>query len=224
MPSTPHAKHAPRRRLPEERPQQIIEAAFAVFGEQGLANARLDDIARRAGLAKGTIYLYFPNKEALFEAMVRHKVVARLEEAEREMGSGGFGGTATHQLRAFLRAWWAFLCSPVFQTIYPLVIGELTRCPDLVRFYAEEVVARTHRLVADIVQRGVASGEFRAVEPLVAARMLSSAVISHANWMGRHSIFAAFTPRTTDEALDQITEFFLHALRPDGPSAHSRPS
>ncbi|MEO7361320.1 MAG: helix-turn-helix domain-containing protein, partial [Gemmatimonadaceae bacterium] len=68
-----------RRRAPEERPQQILDAAFHEFGERGLAGARLDDIAKRANVAKGTIYLYFPNKEALFREMVRQSMVQALD-------------------------------------------------------------------------------------------------------------------------------------------------
>src|SRR3954468_9438563 len=72
------------RRLPEERPRQILAAALEVFGEHGLATARLDDIAKRAGLSKGTIYLYFSNKEELFREMVRQLIVTQIEEGERE--------------------------------------------------------------------------------------------------------------------------------------------
>ena len=64
------------RRLPEERPKQILEAALAVFAERGLAAARLEDIAKRAGVSKGTIYLYFENKEELFRGVVRDTVIA----------------------------------------------------------------------------------------------------------------------------------------------------
>ena len=66
----------PRRRAPEARPTQILDAAFHEFGERGLAGARLDDIAKRAQVAKGTIYLYFPNKEALFREMVHATIVS----------------------------------------------------------------------------------------------------------------------------------------------------
>src|SRR5215831_14907027 len=74
------------RRLPEERPRQILEAALDVFGERGLAGARLDDIARRAGVSKGTIYLYFPNKEELFREVIRAIVVDRLRQAAADAG------------------------------------------------------------------------------------------------------------------------------------------
>src|SRR5213080_4166353 len=98
---------APRwRRLPEERPEQILNAALVEFGERGLASARLEDIAKRAGLSKGTIYLYFPNKEALFREVVRHTVVTQLEEGERRFG--GTEGAATTALTEFMRSYWTF--------------------------------------------------------------------------------------------------------------------
>src|SRR5579885_1096625 len=101
------AQHAPERaeprwrRLPGERPRQIISAAFDVFGERGLANARLEDIAKRAGVSKGTIYLYFPNKEELFREMVRQLIVTQLESTEREVSATG--GSATDGLLWFIR-------------------------------------------------------------------------------------------------------------------------
>ena len=76
-----------RRRAPDERPQQILDAALAVFDEEGLDRARLDDIARRAGIAKGTIYLYFPNKEALFREVVRQTIGSRLEAARGRLAA-----------------------------------------------------------------------------------------------------------------------------------------
>src|SRR5437868_14803801 len=109
------------RRLPEERPQQIIDAALAIFGERGLAAARLEDIAKRAGLSKGTIYLYFPNKEELFREMVRQLIVTELEEGERQFGDST--GTATHALTDFSRGYWRFIRSaqfaPLFRLIHP---------------------------------------------------------------------------------------------------------
>src|SRR5262245_37244607 len=89
-----------RRRAPEERPQQIIDAARAVFDERGLSGARLEDIAQRAGVAKGTIYLYFPDKEALFREVIRQTLVARLEALGQEVAADvDAGATATQQLR-----------------------------------------------------------------------------------------------------------------------------
>ena len=206
------------RRLPEERPRQIIEAALEVFGEHGLRESRLDDIARRAGLSKGTIYLYFPNKEELFREVVRSIIVARLERAEHELYALA-GTTPVEQLRAYMKAWWAFLLTPTYATLYRLIVSELHRFPDLAQFYADEVVKRSHALVAGIVARGVESGEFRPIEPAAAARMMSSMFISHALWCSKREIFRQVTSCSEDEILTQLTDFILHALRPDSPAA-----
>src|SRR6187455_782508 len=95
------------RRLPEERPRQIIDAALEVFGERGLAGARLEDIARRAGVSKGTIYLYFSNKEELFREVVRAVVVDRLREAAANTGTGD----PVVELKRYMRAHWDFVRS-----------------------------------------------------------------------------------------------------------------
>ena len=92
------------RRRPEHRPQQIIEAALEVFGECGLANARLQDIAERAGVSKGTIYLYFPNKEELFREVVRNSVIAFIERGEARLEERG---DPLQALDAWMEGYWA---------------------------------------------------------------------------------------------------------------------
>jgi len=200
------------RRLPEERPQQILAAAFEEFGEHGLAGARLDDIARRAGVAKGTIYLYFPNKEVLFKEMIRHTVVARLEQAELELDA--LTGTAAEQVGEYMRRWWTYLETPEFQTVYRLLHGELHRFPDLAQFYADEVIVRSHELVRALITRGVERGEFRPVDINVTARILAGMLITHSVWVCQQQLFKQpFTVRR-EYLLEQLTDFFLHALRP----------
>ena len=212
MPETHTAKDPKWRRLPEERPQQILAAAFEEFGEHGLAGARLDDIARRAGVAKGTIYLYFPNKEALFKEMIRHTVVARLEQAEVELDA--LTGTGPEQVREYMRRWWAYLETPEFQTVYRLLHGELHRFPDLAQFYADEVIVRSHELVRALITRGVERGEFRPVDINVTARILAGMLITHSVWVCQQQLFKQpFTVRR-EYLLEQLTDFFLHALRP----------
>src|SRR6476661_1194829 len=108
MPRTKSAaqKSAPKwRRCPEDRPDQIIKAALEVFGECGLSNARLQDIAQRAGVSKGTIYLYFPNKEELFREMIRQTAVAAIVRAEESLAHG----TPSEQLLAFMKGYWQFV-------------------------------------------------------------------------------------------------------------------
>src|SRR4051812_23570675 len=181
----PRTKPAPPkwRRCPEDRPDQIIKAAFQLFGERGLANTRLQDIAERAGVSKGTIYLYFPNKEELFREMIQRTAVAAIERAEQSMPQG----RPSAQLQAYMRGYWEFVRSPVFSTIYRLVLGELHQFPDLAKFYAENVVKRGLRLIANLVQRGIEAGEFRDIEPMIAARMLAALTIMNAIWRDEHT-------------------------------------
>lgn len=211
------------RRLPEERPQQIIDAALAIFGERGLAAARLEDIAKRAGLSKGTIYLYFPNKEELFREVVRQTVIAQIERAERELAAAAHQ-SAQETLAQFVRGYWRFLRSPNFAALFRLVHAELGNFPDLARFYGREVIERILRLVTGIIERGVRSGEFRQVDPAVTARMLGPMLVMHAMWCSHRDLFKATANRTDDQVIDEVLDFFLHAIRPAPATRKARES
>lgn len=216
----PRTKSAPPkwRRCPADRPEQIIKAALEVFGECGLANARLQDIAERAGVSKGTIYLYFPNKEELFREMIRQTAVAAIERAEQ----ADVPGTPTNQLLAFMRGYWAFVRSPAFITIYRLVLGELHQFPDLARFYAHEVVARGQKLMAGIISRGIDAGEFREIDPMVAARMLVAIIVMNGIWRDEHTGVPLLAHKTDEEVFSELAQFYLHAIAPlDGAFAQA---
>jgi AcrR family transcriptional regulator len=205
------------RRLPEERPKQILAAALSVFGERGLAAARLDDIAKRAGLSKGTIYLYFPNKEELFREVVRQTVVTEIEAGERQFGAST--RSATGALQDFMRAYWTFIRSPDFAPIFRLIHAEIHAFPDLARFYADEVVSRGHRLIAAIITRGIETGEFHEIDPQVAARMLTAPFVIHGLWCTHLECFASVAKKSDEQVLDELMQFYLHAIRaPEGAS------
>ncbi|HJP58775.1 MAG TPA: TetR/AcrR family transcriptional regulator [Gemmatimonadaceae bacterium] len=207
--ASPKAAKSPKwRRRPEHRPQQIIEAALETFGECGLAKARLDDIAKRAGVSKGTIYLYFPNKEELFREVVRQTAVAAIESGERTVTQG----TPTDQLFAAMRGYWAFVRSPIFNTLHRLVLGELHQFPDLARFYADEVVARGLKLLGGIIRRGVDTGEFREVDPVIAARMLVAMTVMNAIWRDERTGVPLLCHKTDDEVFRELARFYLESL------------
>ncbi len=198
------------RRCPGDRPEQIIKAALEVFGECGLANARLQDIAERAGVSKGTIYLYFPNKEELFREMIRQTAVAAIERAEQAEPLG----TSASQLLAYMRGYWIFVRTPVFMTIYRLVLGELHQFPDLAKFYAEEVVARVQRLLSGIIRRGVDAGEFRPIDPMVAARMLVALTVMNGIWRDERTGLPLLAHKSDDEVFSELAQFYLHSIAP----------
>lgn len=197
------------RRLPEERPQQILRAALEIFGEHGLAGARLEDIAKRAGVSKGTIYLYFPNKEALFREMVRSTIVEAIVAGEGipNLGSG------RDQLLAFMDHYWDFVRTPAFSVIYRVVVSELHHFPDLVEFYSAEVIARGQKLIEGIIARGIAMGEFRALDPTVAGRMLISLFSTSAMWCCKRKFFPHLRDRTDEQIYTELVDFYLSALR-----------
>jgi AcrR family transcriptional regulator len=216
----PRAKSAPPkwRRCPADRPEQIIKAALEVFGECGLANARLQDIAERAGVSKGTIYLYFPNKEELFREMIRQTAVAAIDRAEQ----ANVPGTPGNQLLAFMRGYWAFVRSPVFITIYRLVLGELHQFPDLAKFYADEVVARGQKLIGGMIRRGIDAGEFRDIDPMVAARMVVALIVMNGIWRDERTGVPLLAHKSDEEVFNELAQFYLHAMAPsDGAFAQA---
>lgn len=196
------------RRCPEDRPGQIIAAALKVFGECGLANARLQDIAERAGVSKGTIYLYFPNKEELFREMIRKTAVAAIERAEQAVSHG----TPTEQLMAFMKGYWQFVRSPVFSTLYRLVLGELHQFPDLAKFYAHEVAARGLKLLSGIIRRGTDTGEFREIDPAVAARMLVALIVMNGIWRDEHTGVPLLAHQSDEQVFGELARFYLHSI------------
>src|SRR2546423_7079679 len=208
----PRAKSAPPkwRRCPEDGPEKAARPGLEVFGECGLANARLQDIAERAGVSKGTIYLYFPNKEELFREMVRQTAVAAIERAEQVVTQG----SPTTQLLTFMRGYWTFVRSPVFSTIYRLVLGELHQFPDLAKFYAHEVVARGQNLLGGIIRRGIDAGEFREIDPMIAARMLVALVVMNGIWRDEHTGVPLLAHKSDEEVFNELAQFYLHSIDP----------
>ena len=198
------------RRRPEARPDEILDAALAVFAEKGLGGARMADIADRAGISKGTVYLYFETKDDLFRAVVPRVV----EDAVVAMREAAIGNTAREKLDAVLPVFWAFARSPQFVAVHRLVMGELHQFPDLARFYSREVAGRATAVLAGLIAEGVAAGEFRAVEPETAARMLVALCVKHATWLARPDLFTHLAAQPDGAVLADVRDFFVAALRP----------
>lgn len=212
------------RRLPEERPRQLIDAAFEIFSDQGLEGARLDEIARRAGVSKGTIYLYFASKEELFRAVVEAKVISVIEAAEEDAARRATEElTAADDLRRYLILHWEHLRTPTYLAMYRLVHSELHHFPELMRFYGNEVIERSLRLTASIIARGIVRGEFIATDPLVAARLVAAMLLSHAIWYERRTLFDSSISECAITVRDAVIDFALRGLVAS-PIAASLPS
>ena len=208
-----HPQEPRWRRLPGERPRQILEAALEVFGERGLAVSRLEDIAKRAGLSKGTIYLLFPEQgRAVSRGRAKHR--RQQHRVERAGDSAPWAARPPKCSFARSAAYWIFIRSAKFAPLFRLIHAEIQNFPDLARFYAEEVVSRGLRLIASIIERGIESGEFRRVDPLSAARMLAAPFVIHGLWCTHRDCFSSVATKSDDEVLDELMDFYLHAIRP----------
>ncbi|MGH7700872.1 MAG: TetR/AcrR family transcriptional regulator [Gemmatimonadales bacterium] len=151
------------RRRKEARPEEILEAALDVFVERGYAAARLDQVARHAGVTKGTIYLYFPSKAALFKAVVRGSLVVNMERAEAV--SAAHRGSAADLLRQFVWTVWRTVGDTKLSGIPKLIVAEAANFPEIARFYWSEVASRALGVWSSIIERGIEAGEFRRVNP-----------------------------------------------------------
>jgi len=181
------SKQEPRwSRRKEARPEEITAAALELFVERGYAATRLEDVAARAGVSKGTVYLYFDNKEELFKAVVREGLVSPLVAMKGLADS--FEGPTIELLRVLVCGWWEKIGSTRLSGIPKLIIGESGNFPELARFYVAEVVEPGHEVVASIVRRGVARGDFRDVDPDLTARLIAAPLLLSMLW--QHSLAA----------------------------------
>jgi AcrR family transcriptional regulator len=147
-----------RKIAPEARRQAILKAALSVFAERGFEAARLDDVAARAGVAKGTLYLYFRDKEALFEALVRSAVSPIMEEVGRVAALPDI--SAAKALETFFALFEKEVLGTERKLLLRLIIAEGPRFPAIAQFYYREVVSRGLALMRGLAERAAKSGEF----------------------------------------------------------------
>ena len=172
----PPAATEPRwERRKDARPSELVAAALELFCERGFAATRLEDVAVKAGVSKGTLYLYFDGKEALFRAVVRGNVVPAIEEAEGQVAQ--FEGPSAELLAWLVHGWWEKILSQPAGGIPKLLLSEARNFPELADFYYEQVVKRGTKLFSDVIERGVAAGEFRPIDIDYAVHVLMAPMI-----------------------------------------------
>jgi len=168
------------RRRKDARPQEILEAALAVFAEKGFAAARMAEIAARAHVAKGTIYLYYPSKEAVFKALLQDMLASQFSRFFDEVRH--HQGAVAPLLATILRALGRFVATSNRVVLPKIVIAEAGNFPDLARIYREEVAERGLALFGGLLQTGMARGEFREIPVQHAVRLCIAPVLLGAIW------------------------------------------
>lgn len=208
-------------RRPDDRPEEILEAAIGVFGEVGFARAKLEDVARRAGISKGTLYLYFDSKEALFREMIRTRVVTHVQRIEALLAESQ--GSARERLEQYIRRWWEVAQHPDMIGISRLVGSEIANFPELARFFNDEVIARNRRLAKTIFDLGVARGEFEPRANDFPSWAVGSLVFHGAM---RQRLFAPHDPGalTDEQAVDGIVELIYRSVAAPAAPPRGTPS
>lgn len=156
---TPHLPHPKRERRKEARPGELLDAALDLFVEKGFAATRVEEVAQRAGVSKGTLFLYFPTKEDLFKAVVHENLIRHQTEGAEEISR--FEGPSGELLEFLMLEWWRRYGATKASGITKLVMSEANNFPDLAQFFREEVIAPGHAMVRAVLQRGQDRGEFR---------------------------------------------------------------
>ncbi len=208
-----------RERRKESRPRELLAAALELFVERGFAATRLDDVAARAGVSKGTLYLYFTGKDDLFKAVVRGGILPAIEKAEALVRE--FTGGASELLRAVVSGMWSNVGSTLLSGIPKLIIAESGNFPDLARFYYQEVILRGLALIADILKRGIQEDEFRRLDVDPTARAMMGPLLLMMLW--RHSFQSHENdPLSAERYFDSYLALVLDGLRARTPGEMSR--
>ncbi len=197
-------------RRKQARPGELLAAALELFAEKGYAATRLEDVATRAGVSKGTLYLYFDSKEELFKEVVRSGIVRAIEEGEALIEQ--FKGTAADLVRAIVIGWWERIGSTPLSGIPKLMLSEARNFPELAEFYRLEVIERGSRAFRRAIERGVQAGEFRALDIDYTVQVMLAPLIMLAVW--RHSL-GCCEPQPSDPAryLQAYLDLALAGLR-----------
>ena len=180
-------------RRKDERAPEILDAALACFAEKGFAACRMEDIAGRAGISKGTIYLYFESKEAVFKALAQRAIGERIAAVAGQLEA--FGGTTPELLRMVLTMVGSMASVSDAVVLPRLVLAEAGNFPELAEFWRHEIIDHGLGLFKSIMRRGQERGEFRPMPPEHAARLCVAPLLVIMMW---RSVFARFDTEPYD--------------------------
>jgi len=195
------------RRRKEDRPGEIAEAAFSAFAEKGYTATRVDDVARRAGVSKGLMYLYYKTKEDLFKAVIKNVVVPRVDAITAEVDRTTL--SAEEFIRGPLRGFLKHLPGSRISVVVRLMISEGHRHPELVEFYWNNVIAKGLTSISGILERGISAGEFRRTPVTENPQLLVAPALFAVIW----KLVFVQHPLDSDTLIDAQIDMILEQIR-----------
>jgi len=200
----------PRKRRKEARPQELVAAALSLFVEKGFAATRLDEVAARAGVSKGTLYLYYDSKEALFLAVIREGILPVVGEGRRMLEAhvdDPVGG-----LRAYIRGWWSMIGDTPYGGIPKLMMSEAQNFPEVADYYLREVIQPGRAILLEIIERGVEKGVFRPVDPTLITHIVMAPMLHLALWRNSFAVCCQVPDMNADDYLNEYIQLLVHGL------------
>jgi AcrR family transcriptional regulator len=206
---------APIRRRKHARPRELLVAARDLFIEKGFAATRTDEIAARAGVSKGTLYLYFDSKEELLNDLIAQRFFCEFPFESFRGAEGTEAHSSGKLLRAVALAWRSTLIEGHAGGVVKLVFTEVHSFPALADFWVQRVMTPTRAVVSSIVERGIRCGEFRAIDPDLVVNALVLPIVAtclHHHAIDPHAPCAFISAGR--EALSRHVELVLQGLHP----------
>jgi len=194
-----------------------LTAALDLFVEKGYAATRVEEVARRAGVSKGTLFLYFASKEELFKAVVRENLSLRFPQWSMLLDQ--FPGTSAELLRYAMGQWWSLVGDTKASGISKLMMSEASNFPELAAFYQSEVIEPGNALIRRILQRGVERGEFRPLDLQYGVHTVLAPMLYLVVW--KHSFGACIaqgSPLVPEAYLNAQIDILLHGLSVSRPA------
>lgn len=170
-----------RQRRKEARPAELAAAALALFVEKGFAATRLDDVAARAGVSKGTLYLYFDSKEALFRAVIEESLLPLIDAFEIKVEA--LGADPERLLRELLVEWWERFGSTPLGGTCKLMISEAGNFPEVAAYFNDAVIGRWSALLYRVIEAGMEQGVFRRGNPEALRQMVFYPLLMRSVWL-----------------------------------------
>lgn len=200
-------------RRADDRPREICAAALQVFTEKGFAAAKLDEIAKRAGVSKGTLYLYFKDKEELFRAVIRDTVSPNIDAVRTSLEQMDL--PFEQIVRAFLPRFAELTTRLPIGAVAKMVIGESRNFPELAKVWHDVVLSKAIGTLTGIIERAQQRGEVRPGDPRLQAFSLMGAMMMGVIW---HETLEPVggTPLDVETLAKQHAETILAGLLVEG--------